>query len=174
MTIVQWQCQNKLCNYSLKLYTALTHLNKDDYVSELTWHQWYEHSGYFQSFIKIRSRCTSIATVPARKGDLLTLLLRFTWITNKVFFSFSVTRDGPHLPPTPHSSTKLFSRDQWYRNQRHKQTPVLLSALLCIINTSWFSKTARRRACWGHLPLHPLDWSCPGPRTSRTSNRVSR
>lgn len=103
MKIVQWQYQNKLCNYSFKLYTALTHLNKDDYVSELTWRQWYEHSGYFQSFIKIRSRCTSIATVPAPQGRL-TLLSRFTWITNKVFFSFSVTRDPA---PTSHQHLTL-------------------------------------------------------------------
>lgn len=96
MTIVHWQCQSKLCNYSLKLYTAVTHLNKDDYVSELTWRQWYEHSGYFQSFIKIRSRCTSIATVPARPQGRLTLLLRFTWITK-----FS----SPSLSPETHSSS---------------------------------------------------------------------
>lgn len=52
-TRVPWQCQNKPFNHSLELYAALTHLNKEDYVSELTWRQGYEHSGYFNPSLKL-------------------------------------------------------------------------------------------------------------------------
>lgn len=114
---------------------------------------------------------------PARLQGRFTLLLRFTWITDKVFFSFFVTREHP---PT-HTHISPFSKTFQQEPVTQKARPQIqhLPRWLFPFHNKYFVLLLHRaqKGLQGAPATSPSCWllsPAPGLQTSQRGRAVSR